>query len=65
MRLLGMILALAAIGWVLYTASGGDDATGVIPAGYQDALEKAQTVEETVNESVKIKIPALEERAID
>ena len=65
MRLLGMILALGAIGWVLYTASGGDDATSVIPTGYQDSLKKAQGVDQTVNDAAEMKIPALEERKID
>lgn len=65
MRLLGMILALGAIGWVLYTASGGKDATSAIPTGYQQSLEKAEGVEQTVNESAQMKIPALEERKID
>lgn len=65
MRLLGMILALGAIGWVLYAASGGKDATSAIPTGYQQSLEKAEGVEQTVNESAQMKIPALEERKID
>ncbi len=65
MRLLGMILALGAIGWVLYNASGGKDATSAIPTGYQQSLEKAQGVEQTVNEAAQMKIPALEERKID
>lgn len=60
-----MILALGAIGWVLYNASGGKDSTSAIPTGYQQSLEKAQGVEQTVNDAAKVEIPALEERKID
>lgn len=60
-----MILALGAIGWMLYTASGGKDATSAIPTGYQQSMEKAQGVEKTVNDAAKVQIPALEERKID
>ncbi len=49
MRLLGMILALGAIGWLLYTAAGGEDAETAIPQGYQQSLEKAQGVQDIVN----------------
>ena len=65
MRLLGMILALAAIGWVMYNASGGKDADSAIPKGYQDAMEKARGVEQTVKDSSQMQIPELEERKID
>ena len=51
MRLLGMILALGAIGWLLYQAAGGDKAEGVIPQGYQQSVEKAKGVEQTVQEA--------------
>ncbi len=49
MRLLGMILALGAIGWLLYNAAGGEDAQSVIPESYQESLEKAQGVQDIVN----------------
>ncbi len=65
MRLLGMILALGAIGWLMYTASGGKDATSAIPTGYQESMEKARGVEQTVKESATMQIPELEERKID
>ena len=38
MRLLGMLLALAAIGWVLYTASGGGKNETIVPEAYQQSL---------------------------
>jgi hypothetical protein len=31
MRFIGLILALGAIGWVLYQASGGKDGDGAVP----------------------------------
>ena len=67
MRLLGLILALAAIGWVMYKASGGKDATSAIPTGYQESMEKAREVEQTVKEASQKEIPTLEveEREID
>lgn len=67
MRLLGMILALGAIGWVMYNASGGKDATSAIPTGYQESMEKARGVEQTVKDASQVQIPALEveERKID
>ena len=55
MRLLGMILALGAIGWLLYQASGGDRSDGAIPAGYQQSLEKARGVEQTVKEAAQLR----------
>ncbi len=65
MRLLGMILALGAIGWVMYNAAGGKDATSAIPTGYQESMEKARGVEQTVKDAAQVQIPELEERKID
>ena len=48
MRLLGMLLALGAIGWVLYNASGNGESDTIIPESYQQSLDKAQGVEEMV-----------------
>ena len=48
MRLIGLILALAAIGWTLYSASGGGNAKSAIPEGYQQSLQKAEGVEQTL-----------------
>ncbi len=49
MRLLGMILALGAIGWLLYSAAGGEDAETVIPESYQQSLDKARGVQDLVD----------------
>jgi len=62
MRLLGLILALAAITWVLYQASGGGEAETMIPEGHQEALEKAQGVEQTLMESSKRQLEELDKQ---
>jgi len=51
MRLLGMILALGAIGWLLYTASGGGRNETIVPEGYQQSMGKAQGVEQTLQDT--------------
>ncbi len=51
MRLIGLILALGAIGWMMYSASGGGDAKSAIPEGYQQSLQKAEGVEQTLKEA--------------
>ena len=53
MRLLGMILALGAIGWLLYSNAGGDEADSVIPESYQQSLEKAQGLESMVQDAAE------------
>ncbi len=60
MRFIGLILALGAIAWVLYQASGGGDSETVLSEGHQQALEKAEGVEETVMDATQKKIDALE-----
>ena len=62
MRLLGLILALAAITWVLYQASGGGDAPTAIPEGHQQALQKAQGVEQELMETTKKKMQEMEDQ---
>lgn len=62
MRLLGMILALGAIGWLLYQAAGGDDPEGAIPAGYQQSMEKARGVEQTVQDAARTQLEELDQR---
>ncbi len=61
MRLVGMILALAAIGWVLYRASGGSNSDSAIPQGYQQSLEKAESVEQTVQDAAQQRLQEMEE----
>jgi len=62
MRILGLILALGAITWVLYQASGGGEAETMIPEGHQQALEKAQGVEDTLMESSKKQLQEWDEQ---
>jgi hypothetical protein len=60
MRLLGLILSLGAIGWVLYQASGGDKSEGVIPAGYQQSMEKAEGVEQTIHDAAQLRMQEID-----
>lgn len=64
MRLILLLLALGAVGWVLYQVSGGGKAESVIPAGYQQSLEKAHGVEQTIQEAAELRLQQVEE-AID
>lgn len=61
MRLIGMILALGAIGWVLYQASGGKEGDGAIPESYQQSLKKAEGVEQTVQEAAQLRMQEIEQ----
>ncbi|MDH3991731.1 MAG: hypothetical protein OEV47_02420 [Gammaproteobacteria bacterium] len=61
MRLIGMILALGAIGWVLYQASGGKEGDGAIPESYQQSLKKAEGVEQTVQEAAQLRMKEIEQ----
>ncbi len=61
MRLLGMILALAAIGWVLYTASGKGKNETIVPEPYQQSLEKAGSVEQLVNDAAEQRLKEIDE----
>ena len=62
MRFIGIILALGAIGWVLYQASGGKEGDGAIPQGYQHSMEKAQDVEQTVQDAAQQRLQELDQR---
>lgn len=61
MRLIGMILALGAIGWVLYQASGGKEGDGAIPESYQQSLKKAEGVEQTVQEAAQLRMQEIDQ----
>ena len=63
MRLLGMVLALGAIGWVLYQASGGKEADGVIPESYQQSMKKAEGVEQSVQEATQLRMQDIDEKS--
>jgi len=62
MRLLGMVLALGAIGWVMYQASGGKDADGVIPESYQQSMKKAEGVEQSVQEAAQLRMQEIDQK---
>ena len=61
MRLLGMLLALAAIGWVLYTASGKGKNDTIVPEAYQQSLEKAEGVEQMVNDAAQERLKDIDQ----
>ena len=63
MRLIGLILSLAAITWVLYQASGGGDGDGAIPESYQQSMEKAEDVEKTVQDAVERQMQEIDRQA--
>lgn len=52
MRMLGMILSLGAIGWVLYQAAGGGEAETAIPENYQQSMDKAKSLEQSMQDAV-------------
>ena len=61
MRLIGLILSLGAIVWVLYQAAGGDKAETGIPEGHQQAIEKAQGVEQALMDATRKNMQELED----
>ena len=61
MRLIGMVLALGAIVWVMLQAAGGGDAETVIPESYQQSINKAQGLEQSMQDAANEKMRALEE----
>ena len=62
MRLVGTLLALAAIGWVIFQASGGGGGKGAVPEGYQQSLEKAEAIEQTVQDAAQESLQQLEDQ---
>ena len=60
MRLIGMILALGAIGWVLYQASGGRDGDGAITESYQQSIQKAESTEQKVKDAAQLRLQELD-----
>jgi hypothetical protein len=62
MRFIGMLLALGAITWVLYRASGGGEAETVIPEAQQKSLEKAQNLEKVLQAQTQKRLEAMDEQ---
>jgi preprotein translocase subunit SecG len=61
MRMIGLVLALGAIVWVMLQATGGGDGETVISKSHQEALIKAQGVEQTLQKSMDERMRTLEE----
>ena len=66
MRLIGMVLALGAIAWVfLRAAPEGDPSASTptaMPQGYQQSLEKAEGLEQALQDAADARINAIEGR---
>ncbi|MEZ5502152.1 MAG: hypothetical protein R3E50_05675 [Halioglobus sp.] len=62
MRLIGIILALGAIAWVLYQAAGGGEAETAIPAEYQQSLDKAKSVEQSLQDAASKNLQELDKQ---
>jgi len=69
MRLIGSVLSLGVIIWVMVQAAGGGESAltqssqsshSLIPTAQQDALEKAKTVEISVQNSFQDQLSVLE-----
>ena len=61
MRMISLILALGAIFWVIYQMAGGGAAETAIPQGHQQALEKAQALEQSMQSTIEQRLQTLEE----
>lgn len=61
MRLLGMILALGAIGWLFMQSTGDSEDGTAIPKDYQQALDKAEGVEQNLQDATEQRLKALDE----
>jgi hypothetical protein len=60
MRLIIVLLALGAIGWMFLQASGPEQGDGALPAGYQDSLEKARDLEQSVQDAADNRLQNLD-----
>jgi hypothetical protein len=61
MRLIGLVISLGLIGWVVYQAAGGGKAETVIPVEHRKALDKAQGLEQSLQEATQKSMQELEE----
>lgn len=59
MRLISKLLALGAIAWVLVNASGKGPDQGVVPESHQEPINKAQALEQSLEDAAQDKIKAL------
>lgn len=63
MRYIGLILALGVICWVLYRAAGGGDAETIIPQAQQQSLDKAKSVEQSMQDAARKSMEEAEENS--
>ena len=63
MRLLGLMLALGAICWLLYQASGGGAAKTAVPVEYQKSVEKANNVGKAMEDAARKSMEDAEKRS--
>ena len=61
MRLIGMVLALGAIMWVLYQASGGGESQSIVPQEHIQAMEKAKNVEQSLQDAADLQLKQIDE----
>jgi hypothetical protein len=61
MRLIGLILSLGAIMWVLYQASGGGKSESIIPQEHVRSMEKAESVEQSLQEATQLQMKKIDE----
>lgn len=61
MRLISLIISLGAIMWVLYQMSGGDDAEGIISQEHIQSMDKAKSVEQTMQDAAQQRLKDIDE----
>jgi hypothetical protein len=62
MKLLGYAIALAAIVWVLMNYSGRqDEVDGVIPQAYEQSIDRANNVEQMLQDSLEQRANEIEQ----
>jgi hypothetical protein len=61
MRLISLVVSLGAIMWVLYQIAGGDDAEGIVSQEHLQSMEKARSVEQTVQDAAQQRMKELDE----
>ncbi|MGB1140524.1 MAG: hypothetical protein ACPG1A_06455 [Halioglobus sp.] len=62
MRMISLVLALGAIVWVMMQVTGGGNNDTVVSEGHQQALKKAESLEETLQQDLQDNLRAAEER---
>ena len=60
MRLIGLVISLALIMWVLFKSSGGDNAEEVIPEVYKQSMEKAEDVEQALQDATQLRLEQMD-----